>query len=239
MTDSVKPVALITGAGRRFGFELAKALLEEGYRIFAHYNTSRDGIDELESRGAIGIQADLTNHQAVLALIATVKEQTNRLDLMVNNASVFVQNPAVDDDPKLLAAMFEVHVQAPYLLITQLREQLETSDNALVVNITDIYTDSPSTDYIAYCAAKAGLANLTLSFAKQLAPKVRVNGIQPGPILFLPEHDNEHKNSVLAQTPLKVEGGLQPMIQTVRFLRDNPFITGEFIKVDGGRALNL
>ncbi|WP_411358113.1 SDR family NAD(P)-dependent oxidoreductase [Pseudidiomarina salilacus] len=231
--------ALITGAGRRFGFELGKALLADNYRVFAHYNTSRAGIDELEQLGAIGVQADLTDHQAVVKLIAQVQAQTERLDLLVNNASVFVQNPAVDADPAMLAAMFQVHVQAPYTLITQLRPQLEASDNALVVNITDIYTDSPSTDYIAYCAAKAGLANLTLSFAKELAPKIRVNGIQPGPILFLPEHDSEHRQKVLAETPLEVEGGLQPMIQTVRFLRDNPFVTGEFIKVDGGRALNI
>jgi len=231
--------ALITGAGRRFGFELAKALLAENYRVFAHYNTSRAGIDELEQLGAVGVQADLTDHQAVVKLIAQVQAKTERLDLLVNNASVFVQNPAVDADPAMLAAMFQVHVQAPYTLITQLRPQLEVSDNALVVNITDIYTDSPSTDYIAYCAAKAGLANLTLSFAKELAPKIRVNGIQPGPILFLPEHDSEHRQKVLAETPLEVEGGLQPMIQTVRFLRDNPFVTGEFIKIDGGRALNI
>ena len=236
---SQQQTALITGAGRRFGFELAKALLAENYQVFAHYNTSRTGIDELEQLGAVGLQADLTDHQAVLDLITQVQAHTECLDLLVNNASVFVQNPAVDADPAVLAAMFQVHVQAPYTLITQLRPQLEASANALVVNITDIYTDSPSTDYIAYCAAKAGLANLTLSFAKELAPKIRVNGIQPGPILFLPEHDSEHRQKVLAETPLEVEGGLQPMIQTVRFLRDNPFVTGEFIKVDGGRALNI
>ncbi len=80
---------------------------------------------------------------------------------------------------------------------------------------------------------------MTQAFSKTLAPDVRVNAIQPGPILFLPEHDNEHKMQVLDETPLRVEGGLKPMIDTVRFLRDNPFLTGESIKVDGGRALKL
>ncbi len=234
---SQQPVALITGAGRRFGFELAKSLLAEGYLVFAHYNSSRDGVAELEEQGAIGVQADLTSRAAVQALIEKIQAQTQRLDLLVNNASCFFTNEVVDDDPAALAAVFEVHVQAPYLLIKGLQPQLEKTGSAVVINITDIYTDSPSTDYIAYCAAKAGLANLTQSFAKALAPTIRVNGIQPGPILFLPEHDSEHRQKVLAETPLHVEGGLEPMLQAVRFLRDNPFVTGEFIKVDGGRAL--
>ncbi|RUO55415.1 SDR family NAD(P)-dependent oxidoreductase [Pseudidiomarina homiensis] len=236
---SQQPVALITGAGRRFGFALAKSLLAEGYRVFAHYNSSRDGVAELEELGAVGVQADLTSHDAITALIAAVQAQTQRIDLLVNNASCFFNNQTVDSDPTALAAVFEVHVQAPYLLINGFRPQLKQADNAVVINITDIYTDSPSTDYIAYCAAKAGLANLTLSFAKALAPEVRVNGIQPGPILFLPEHDSEHRQKVLAETPLNLEGGLEPMLQAVRFLRDNPFVTGEFIKVDGGRALMI
>lgn len=234
---SQQPVALITGAGRRFGFELAKALLSEGYLVFAHYNSSRAGVEELERDGAIGVQADLTSRAAVHSLIKQVQAQTSRLDLLVNNASCFFNNNVVDTDSTALAAVFEVHVQAPYLLITGLKQQLLQADNAVVINITDIYTDSPSTDYIAYCAAKAGLANLTQSFAKALAPEIRVNGIQPGPILFLPEHDSEHRQKVLAETPLHVEGGLEPMLQAVKFLRDNPFVTGEFIKVDGGRAL--
>ncbi|MGQ4275634.1 SDR family NAD(P)-dependent oxidoreductase [Pseudidiomarina sp. E22-M8] len=232
-----QPVALITGAGRRFGFELAKALLAEGYRVLAHYNSSREGVAELEELGALGLQADLTDQQAIEQLVIDVKQSTQRLDLLVNNASCFYDNERVNADPQALAAVFQVHVQAPYQLIHGLSELLAAHGDGAVINITDIYTDSPATGYIAYCAAKAGLANLTQSFAKQLAPKVRVNGIQPGPILFLPEHDSEHRDKVLAETPLKVEGGLEPMIQAVRFLRDNPFVTGEFIKVDGGRAL--
>lgn len=232
-------VALITGAGRRFGFELAQALLAEDYLVFAHYNTSKAGVEELEAKGAIGVQADLSDLDQVQALIKTVQQHTLKIDLLVNNASCFFNNEAVDAGLANLDAVFRVHTMAPYLLISGLQNELKESGQALVLNITDIYVDSPSTEYLAYCAAKAGLANLTQGFAKALAPDIRVNAIQPGPILFLPEHDSEHRQTVLAQTPLKVEGGLQPMIDTVRFLRDNPFITGESIKVDGGRALNI
>lgn len=229
--------ALITGAGRRFGFELAQSLIREGYRVLAHYNRSRDGIAELESLGAIPLQANFADQNSLNAMIDTVKHTTDTLDLLVNNASCFYDNDTVDNDPDALAAVFQVHSIAPYQLITGLQQLLSQSGNGLVINITDIYTDSPSPRYIAYCAAKAGLANMTQAFAKTLAPAVRVNAIQPGPILFLPEHDSQHRQAVLNETPLKVEGGLQPMIDTVGFLRDNPFITGESIKVDGGRAL--
>lgn len=233
------PVALITGAGRRFGLALAHALLDDGYQVIAHYHTSKAGVLELEQRGAHAIAADLADGAAVQAMINSITSQYSQLDLLVNNASCFFNNAAVNDDLAALQAVFNVHALAPYLLINGFQELLQRSDNGLVVNITDIYVDSPSTNYIAYCAAKAALANLTQGFAKQLAPSVRVNAIQPGPILFLPEHDSAHRQQVLEQTPLKLEGGLQPMIDTVRFLRDNRFMTGESIKVDGGRALNI
>ena len=231
--------ALVTGAGRRFGFEVAKALIEDGYKVFAHYNSSKDGVDELNQLGAEPIQTNFARQHDVKEMVTQIKKNSFKLDLLINNASCFFDNDTVDNDSEALEAIFQVHNIAPYLLITGLQQQLSNSDNGLIINITDIYTDKPSTNYIAYCAAKAGLANMTQAFAKALAPDVRVNAIQPGPILFLPEHDNEHKVQVLDETPLRVEGGLEPMIDTVRFLRDNQFLTGESIKVDGGRALNL
>lgn len=236
MTNPPAKTAFITGAGRRFGLALAHALLDDGYRVIAHYNTSKEGITELEQRGAVAVQANLADLQQVEQLISEVKQHTPQLDLLVNNASCFFDNSVIDSDLANLTTVLNVHTAAPYLLIRDLQPLL-ASANGSVVNITDIYVDSPSINYVAYCAAKAGLASLTLAFAKQLAPAVRVNAIQPGPILFLPEHDSEHRQKVLAETPLKLEGGLEPMIATVRFLRDNPFITGESIKVDGGRAL--
>lgn len=231
-----KKYALITGAGRRFGLALAHALLDDGYQVFAHYNTSKAGVHELEQRGAIALQANLADLTQVQHLIAAVQEHTPRLHLLINNASCFFDNATVDANLEQLTNVLHVHTAAPYLLIRDLQPQL-TQANGNVINITDIYVDSPATDYVAYCAAKAGLASMTLAFAKKLAPAVRVNAIQPGPILFLPEHNSEHRQKVLTETPLRLEGGLEPMIATVRFLRDNPFITGESIKVDGGRAL--
>ncbi len=231
--------AVITGAGRRFGYALAQTLLDEGYRIIAHYNTSKEGIEDLEERGATGIQADLSKPDQVANLIKEIQAITPTVDLLVNNASCFFDNDTVNQDVDHLSAVLNVHIAAPYQLIQGLTPQLKAASPSVVINITDIYTDSPAPDYLAYCAAKAGLANLTQGFAKTLAPEVRVNAIQPGPILFLPEHDVEHRNRVLAETPLNIEGGLEPMLQAVKFIQDNPYLTGSSIKVDGGRALNL
>ncbi|MGM0524654.1 MAG: SDR family NAD(P)-dependent oxidoreductase [Pseudomonadota bacterium] len=232
-------VALITGAGRRFGYELAESLINEGYTVFAHYNSSKQGVEQLEKSGAIALQADFSDNQQIDQMVSAVLAQTDHLDLLVNNASCFFNNDTVDQSDDALTAVYQVHAVAPYKLIKGLSSLLASANDGLVINITDIYSDRPSTDYIAYCGAKAALANMTLAFAKSLAPEVRVNAIQPGPILFLPEHDSDHKQQILKQTPLTVEGGLQPMIDTVRFLRDNAFLTGESIKVDGGRALKI
>ncbi|RUO81516.1 short-chain dehydrogenase [Idiomarina tyrosinivorans] len=231
--------ALITGAGRRFGYELAHALLDEGYTVYAHYNTSKGGVEELEKRGAIPIQADFSNNAEIAAMVKQLQQSIESLDILVNNASCFFNNDTIDDDDDKLDAVYQVHAIAPYRLITGLQLALAAAEDGLVINITDIYVERPSVDYIAYCSAKAALANMTLSFAKVLAPEIRVNAIQPGPILFLPEHQDEYRRSVLSETPLTVEGGLEPMIETVKFFRDNRFLTGESIKVDGGRALKI
>ncbi|EKE82944.1 SDR family oxidoreductase [Idiomarina xiamenensis] len=228
--------ALVTGAGRRLGLALAHQLIDQSYQVFAHYNRSRDGIDELTERGAIAIQADFNDSDAVTRLISSLRAHSEQLDLLVNNASCFFNNQRVDDDEHALQALFNVHAMTPYKLIRDCQPLLAAADDGLVINITDIYAARPNTDYIAYCAAKAALASLTAAFAKQLAPAVRVNAIEPGPILFLPEHDDKHQQQVLSETLLQREGGLQPVIDAIFSLRDNQFITGTSIKVDGGRS---
>lgn len=237
MSNSQK-TAFITGAGRRLGLAICHALLDDGYQVIAHYHSSSDGVQELVNRGAQALQANLADLTQVHRLITQLQQTTERLDLLVNNASCFFDNQQVAESDEHLVAVFNVHTLAPYLIINELSPKL-AKHQGNVINITDIYVDSPNPNYVAYCAAKAGLANLTQSFAKKLAPAVRVNAIQPGPILFLPEHGSDYRQHVLNETPLQLEGGLEPVIHALRFLRDNAFITGEAIKVDGGRSLMI
>src|SRR5690554_6253562 len=105
--------ALVTGAGRRFGLALAHALIDDGYQVFAHYNTSKQGIEELEQRGAIALQANLADLTQVHQLIQSVQQHTSQLHLLVNNASCFFDNLKVDDSDENLTAVFHVHTAAP------------------------------------------------------------------------------------------------------------------------------
>jgi len=109
--------------------------------------------------------------------------------------------------------------------------------NASIIHITDIYIHAPAPQFAAYVATKAGAHSLAMSFARELAPEVRVNTIEPGPILFLDEHGDAWRQQVLARTPLAREGGLEPIWQAVTLLMANDYMTGASIRVDGGRAL--
>jgi dihydromonapterin reductase/dihydrofolate reductase len=238
-----RPVAVVTGAGRRLGLETCKALLDRGFRIFALYRSETDGLCQLADRGAMTLQADLADPESVDTAIASILEHTPIVHLLVNNASEFT---ADEPDQQALARqasrLFQVNSIAPMMLMAGLTEALrkggrETHKPALVINITDIFVEKPNPKFAAYCASKAALSNLTLSYARMLAPDVRVNAIMPGPIRFLPDHTAEDQAQVLSETLLAREGGFDCVVQQILALQDNHFMTGALIPVDGGRRL--
>ncbi|WP_197495800.1 SDR family oxidoreductase [Acidihalobacter yilgarnensis] len=131
---------------------------------------------------------------------------------------------------------------APYLINTGLVELLHAGADANdsptdIVHITDIFALSPKPEFDLYCATKAGLENLSQSFAKRYAPRIKVNCLQPGPILFKDSHTPEMRRRVLAETPLGREGGPEAVYRALRALLDNDYLTGTSIPVDGGRHL--
>ncbi|MCG9723653.1 SDR family oxidoreductase, partial [Shewanella sp. Isolate7] len=134
---------------------------------------------------------------------------------------------------------FNIHMVVPALLIENFyRALFNKGEKGVVINITDIFSENPSSSQALYCSTKAGLESLTKSLAKKYANIMRVNSIQPGPIKFLPEHTEAEKNNVLSQTLIAVESGFYPILQAVRFIIDNNYVTGTAIKVDGGRSIN-
>lgn len=237
------PVAVVTGAGRRLGLETCKALLDRGYRVFALYRTDSDGIRALAQQGAVPLAADLADPEQVNGALAAVLEQTDQVHLLVNNASEFTADEPDAEQLALQAArLYQVNSIAPMLLMSGLADALRkgcrnAGQPALVVNVTDIYVEKPNPRFAAYCASKAALSNLTLSYARLLAPDVRVNGIMPGPIRFLPEHTPADQAQVLSETLLPWEGGFDSVVQQILSLLDNHFMTGALIPVDGGRRL--
>jgi dihydromonapterin reductase/dihydrofolate reductase len=240
MPDRLADAVLVTGAGRRVGLHLAERMLRQGRPVIAHCRSWTAEVGQLQGRGARCVAADLATDEGLRHLIAAVRGAAASLRAIVHNASAFAATSAtIDDALRQFDAFYAVHMRAPFALNTALADLLaRCSDRrADIVHITDIFADNPNPEFDAYCATKAGLQNLTLSFAKRLAPKVKVNAIQPGPVLFKEWHDPHARARVLAETLLGEEGGVEAIGLAVDALLANPYQTGAVVAVDGGRRL--
>ena len=229
--------ALVTGCGRRLGFYLCEQLVAAGWQVTGSYRSERPELARLAALGVELVQADLASEEQVGKLIDVLASHQD-LALVIHNASAFEPQAA---EPVAQLAQFDqfyrVHMAAPFQLNRALAPQLASNANASIIHITDIYIHAPAPRFASYVATKAGAHSLAMSFARELAPAIRVNTIEPGPILFLDEHDEAWRQQVLAKTPLAREGGLEPIWQAVQLLMANSYMTGASIKVDGGRAL--
>ncbi|GGE62429.1 pteridine reductase [Streptosporangium jomthongense] len=242
-TPTPAPVAVITGGARRLGYHISQALLERGYRLFVLYRSTTPELEQLESRGVVSIHVDLAEPGNVQGALERIRSQAPHIHVLVNNASEFY--PDMADTLDLATQtnrLFQINSTAPMMLMHGLQAQLVTAAKAqgtpsLIVNITDIFSERPNPRFAAYCASKAALSSLTLSYAGKLAPNVRVNAIMPGPIGFLPSHTDDQKKQVLSETLLPREGGFHSVVIQLLALIDNDFITGAQIPVDGGRRL--
>lgn len=228
--------ALITGGSRRLGLFITQQLLTLNWRVTVLTRTSSLELNTLSSPYLTIKELDYGDH-ASLASFCDELAQTP-LDLILHNASIFEKDPEnADFIPDALNRMMLVHVQLPAMINTHLGGTLARSDNGNIVHMSDIYVDNPNEAFALYCSSKAALENLSKSFAKKLAPNVRVNTIQPGALKFLPNHTEEEKQKVLDGSLLPIEAGFEPIFKTIQYIMDNSFITGTSIKVDGGRAL--
>ncbi|WP_218353537.1 pteridine reductase [Alteromonas lipotrueiana] len=238
------PVALITGAARRIGHHFASALHAKGYKVIVHYNHSQteaeqlcDLLNQTRPDSAMAIQADLSDSQQVNMLAEKVLHCTARLDVLINNASAFyptvIGNIQRSDWDMLVGS----NVQGPLFLTQALANRLADTGGC-VINMVDIHIARPLPGHSVYCAAKAALASITRSLAVELAPRIRINGIAPGAILW-PERsiDENQKKHLLQSIPLQQLGTVKSLFQTVEFLISNHYITGQIIAVDGGRSI--
>lgn len=247
--NSPTPVALITGAAHRLGAHTARHLHGRGWNIVIHYRSRQDQAEAFESelnnlrgKSAIALQADLSRLDQIAPLAEKAIATWGRLDGLVNNASVFYPNPTEKAHSEDWDTVMGTNLRAPFFLGQACLPALRQSGGA-IVNMIDIYSQRPLADHPLYCASKAGLASLTQSWAKDLAPDVRVNGISPGAILW-PEGDAEmdpqHQQAILSKTPLARTGQPDDIAGAIAFLLcDAPFITGQILAVDGGRSLNM
>ncbi len=227
---------LITGASQRIGLHCAERLLDSGQPVIISYRSERPGVGKLRERGAICLPADFASEAGILAFIDLLKQHTDRLRAIVHNASAWL-NETPGHEAEAFQQLFSVHMLAPYLINLHCADLLRRSQPADIVHISDDVARKGSANRIAYCASKAGLDSLTLSFAAQLAPQIKVNGIAPALIQFNEDDDDEYRSKTLAKSALGIEPGAEVVYQSLRYLLDNPYVTGTTLTVNGGRHL--
>lgn len=238
-------VILITGAARRIGAAIVTRLHANGARVAIHYRSSTKAAEQLAvdlnkvtENSAIAIQADLADTEKLPALIDAVVEWGGRLDGLVNNASSFYPTPIGDISEEQWDELMGSNLKAPLFLSQAASPHLRDSAGT-IINILDIHAQRPLRDHAVYGTAKAGLAMLTRSLAKDLAPHVRVNGVSPGAIMWPKEGMTDAaQQSILRQIPLGRTGEPEDIATCVLYLiRDASYVTGQIIAVDGGRSI--
>jgi len=229
---------LITGAGQRIGLAFAQACLAKGQPVIATYRTYRPAVDALQKAGADCIHADFATNEGIDTFIATLMQKTDCLRAIIHNASDWLPERDDTDPGEVMQAMMQIHAMTPYRINLACRGMLENNDGTSdIIHMTDFVVEKGSAKHIGYSASKAALANLTLSFARLLAPKVKVNSLAPSLIMFNEGDSEAYREKTLKKSLLGIEPGVGVAVQTLQFLLDNPYITGRTLPLDGGRHL--
>lgn len=238
-------VALITGAARRIGAAIARTLHAQGADVAIHYRGSEAAanavaadLNAMRADSAATFAADLNDLASLNHLLDDVRAWRSRLDILVNNASRFYPTPVGDITEDQWDDLIGANLKAP-LFLSQAALPALREARGVIINIVDVHSQRPLRNHPVYGPAKAGLAMLTRSLAKDLAPEVRVNGVSPGAILW-PENgmSSATKDAILDQVPLGRPGTPEDIANAVLFLaKDADYVTGQIIAIDGGRSI--
>ena len=239
-----KKVVLITGGAKRIGACIARYFHAKGFYVILHYNSSAKEAEQLKSdllsirkNSCRTIQANFSDESSINSALKDILESTERLDVLINNASGFFPTPIESATKEEWLTLLDTNATVPLLLIKSLKPLLEDSKGC-VINISDSEVDSGIPEYSLYTAAKAALESLTKSLAKELAPNVRINAIAPGIILW-PEDgalDEEKKAEIVNKTALGREGEPDDIASATYLLYKSTYMTGQVLKIDGGRS---
>jgi pteridine reductase len=244
MTDG-RRVALVTGGAKRVGRAVVERLATLGHDVaFTYRSSEREGAAVAAAVRALGvdalpIRADLSHPAAAVEHVdASFAAWSPRLDVLVNNASAWSPGRLADTTPDLMRTLWAVHVEAPLLLCQRFADRLRRA-NGRVVNMVDLLAERPWPQYLAYCASKAALWNLTLGLARELAPEVTVNGIAPGVVDWPEDYPLAEREKYLRRVPLGRAGTPADVAATVAYLigTGGAYVTGQIIRLDGGRSV--
>ncbi|HQT82226.1 SDR family oxidoreductase [Ferrovum sp. PN-J185] len=242
--NAARPVALITGAGKRIGRTIALILAQHGWDIAIHYNQSAHEAKDTQSlinamgRSAVLVQADLAKPQEVSNIIDQVSAELSPPALLVNNASLFEYDRPDAVDVRLFNQHIDINVKAPILLSEKfygIHQQQGTQ--GLIIHLLDQKLINPNPDYFSYTLSKAALASAIPLMAQQFAPHVRVMGIAPGIILPSGPQSQSHFEAIQQMNPLKKSATAEDIAHTVLYCSSVSSLTGSVIYVDGGQHL--
>lgn len=237
-------VALVTGSAKRIGRAVANALADRGVHQAVHYRTSKtEAEDAVKLFRVLGVeaesfQADLSQVKEVEALASEVLKRFGRLDILVNNASVFFPSPLGEVTDHQWDTLINTNLKGPFFLAQKVGLAMKAAVGGTIINIGDWAAERPYAGYLPYCISKAGVVAMTKGLAKALAPEVRVNCINPGPVMLPEDLSEAEKEEVMRKIPLQRTGSPADIANAVVFLCEGTdFMTGAVITVDGGRAV--
>jgi pteridine reductase len=238
----VARVALVTGGARRVGRAISLGLAEAGFDVVVNYHASETQAEEVVrriegmGRRAVAVGGDVASSEEVSEIAGELRRQFGRLDLLVNNASLFASGPLLEVEEGEWDRVMAVNLKAPFLLVKATADLL-TEARGSVVNLVDLSAFQPWVEYPHHAVSKAGLMHLTRVMARALAPHVRVNAVAPGAVLPPEDYDEAARERSRKQAALGTLGSPRDVVDTVLFLERSRFITGEVVVVDGGRHL--
>jgi NAD(P)-dependent dehydrogenase (short-subunit alcohol dehydrogenase family) len=236
-------VAIVTGAARRVGRVIALALARKGARVAITYRSEsspwQETLAEIRAHGVEGmaLRMDVRERERPKACIQQVIDRFGRVDILVNNASVWLAAPLLEITREAWDAALEVNLTGPFLCSQAVAPYMLEQRSGLIVNITDLSAFQTWPNYAHHAASKAGLVALTKVMAAELAPHVRVNAIAPGTVLLPANADEGKRQWAVDNSLLKRIGTPEDVARTVVFLAEMDFVTGAVYHVDGGRAL--
>ena len=242
-SPSDKPVAVVTGAARRVGREIALAMAERGLAVVVHHGTSTVEanvlVNRIRSQGgtAVAVSADLRDPRAAAMAVFEAAAELGEVTTLINSAAVFQNRALPWVDLYHCNVHLSVNLLAPIFLAQQFIRQLGEGQRGHIINILDWRAQRPGADHLIYTATKAALSSVTKSLALQLAPLIQVNGLAPGAILPPEDRTNWHEQRAITSIPLRRTGSPKALVDAINFLLDANFITGEILNVTGGEEL--
>jgi len=236
-------VILVTGGAHRVGKSIALALAREGALVAITYRSSQEDalqtVEEIKTMGVLAVafycdQADIVQ---IHRTVNDVHSFFGRLDGLVNNAAIMQEIPFLEISPEDWDQTMNTNSRAPFFFTQAASMLMLAGEGGVIINILDESAQVPTRFYIHHSASKAALRMLTLSTALELAPRIRVNAVLPGPVLMPEGGDEERWKRLEKNTPLKRLGSPDDVARAVIYLMQEEFITGQVLVVDGGRTI--